>query len=137
MPTHIFMSPFTYLSSDVLLTRHCVVDAWPVLTAVSFQPHSDSSVKIKPMSPQEALCHLFQVIKVNLQGCCFQIDTSLVPFQSVQNYVQEWEPAWRPASVNGLAETFKSNRNNSSSILFKHNVKVHQQNSTYELAYVY
>lgn len=28
---------------QVSLTRHCVVDAWPVLTAVSFQPHSDGS----------------------------------------------------------------------------------------------
>lgn len=27
--------------ATVVLTRHCVVDAWPVLTAVSLQPHPD------------------------------------------------------------------------------------------------
>lgn len=40
--THIHNS-FFHSGNAVLLTRHCVVDAWPVLTAVSFQPNSDGS----------------------------------------------------------------------------------------------
>lgn len=34
---------FSHWSNAVLLTGDCVVDAWPVLTAVSFQPYSDGS----------------------------------------------------------------------------------------------
>lgn len=47
-----------------------MVDAWPVLTAVSFQPNSDGSegkchsTKFKAMSPQELLCSLIHVMEV-------------------------------------------------------------------------
>ncbi len=62
--THIFKIP--------LLTGDCVVDAWPVLAAVSFQPNSDGpegkcqniTLKHSPTSSQGSFCALGPVRKV-------------------------------------------------------------------------
>lgn len=58
---------------QVSLTRHCVVDAWPVLTAVSFQPHSDGS---------EGEHHIIKFMRLLIHAADVTFDSVLFLFPS-------------------------------------------------------